>query len=253
MKIIELPEGSISYWGCSSYSLFLCGNTAQKQPEEERVYLAHRLQPSIWGSWGKNSSRNRGRPHGGRLLPGSTFMACSVCCLIKPGPCIQRWHRPQWAGPFHINHYLRNTYRTTWWRKHHNRGFFLPSGYSLLQVDKTEPAQGSCGGLYASFLVSFCAGTCLFHLGLFLDWSSCWNSLVNLLAFTGAVVCCFALRLAISALPLSVLLFDWLVSFYCCVRRISYLFHCISHIYFFFCFQMPERKLGEGLKRCFGR
>lgn len=151
----ENYEGSISYRGCSSYSLLLCGNTAQKQPEEERVYLAHRLQSIIGGSWGKTSSRDRVRTHGGKLLAGSTFTALSVCCLIKPGSCIQRWHRPQWAGPFHNHHYLRNTYRPTWWKKGHNWGFFFPGGCSLLHVDKTEPAQGSCGGSCASFLVSF--------------------------------------------------------------------------------------------------
>lgn len=136
----------MSYWGCSSYSLLLCGNTAQKHPEEERVYLAHRFQSIIRGSWGKTSSRNRGRTHGGKLLAGSTFTARSVCCLIRPGSWIQRWRRSQWAGPFHNHHCLRNTYRPTWWKKCHNWGFFFPGGCSLLYADKADPAQGSCGG-----------------------------------------------------------------------------------------------------------
>lgn len=73
---------------------------------EEKVYLAYmfRSQSVLKQNEGRNSSRNRGRDHGGMLFTGLVSKAHSACFLYSSEAPNREWHHPQWAMPSHINH-----------------------------------------------------------------------------------------------------------------------------------------------------
>lgn len=64
------------------------------------VFQSHSLTE---GDQGKNSSKSRGRSHGGKLHTGLLPRLAQLPFFYSPGTKIQGWHCPQCAGPSHIS------------------------------------------------------------------------------------------------------------------------------------------------------
>jgi hypothetical protein len=71
----------------------------KKQVGEGRVYSAY-TSTSLFitkGSQDRNSSRAGTWSQELEVMEGAAYW------LAQPGPSVQGWHHPQWAGPFPIN------------------------------------------------------------------------------------------------------------------------------------------------------